>query len=66
VGLTDSYGVAYVSDIYMGNNSVTESMIFDTGSGWVTVPLYNCTDCHNTGYDPSNSSNGEWVSSNPS
>jgi Eukaryotic aspartyl protease len=55
--------VAYVADIYVGSQDVAETMIFDTGSGWVTVPLSNCSDCSNDNYDPANSTTAEWISS---
>jgi hypothetical protein len=46
--------------MFIGSNNVSESVVMDTGSGWLTVPLSNCSDCKNKDYDPSNSSTGIW------
>lgn len=50
LNLTDYYGIAYLYPVYIGSNSIKENVIFDTGSGWLTIPLANCTDCVNKNY----------------
>ena len=52
VNLTNHYNLAYAADLYFGSGHVRNEVIFDTGSGWLTVSTANCTTCTRRAYDP--------------
>jgi hypothetical protein len=45
-------GIAYQGPLFFGNPSTMEAdLVYDTGSGYLTVSHVNCTNCTNKIYD---------------
>jgi hypothetical protein len=55
--LTNTDDLTYTGPIYLGTNQVAGTVIYDTGSGWLTITSSECEDCLTKVYDPSLSSN---------
>ena len=58
INLSNFFNIQYFGSIYLGSTNQKLSIIFDTGSNILWVPLYNCTSCRNytKKYNPLNSS----------
>ena len=58
INLSNFFNIQYYGSIYLGSTNQKISIIFDTGSNILWVPLYNCTSCRNytKKYNPLNSS----------
>jgi len=39
-------------------------VVYDTGSGWLTISTTSCTNCYSDVYDPSNSTTSNQTSTN--
>ena len=58
INLNNFFNIQYFGSIYLGSTDQKISIIFDTGSNILWVPLFNCTSCRNYThkYNPLNSS----------
>ena len=64
INLSNFFNIQYFGSIYLGSTNQKLSIIFDTGSNILWVPLYNCTSCRNytKKYNPLNSSTSKSLS----
>lgn len=61
IDLNDNSNLAYTGPVYFGTpyqEPSTSTFVYDSGSGYLTVTGYNCTDCSNgyKYYNPNESS----------
>ena len=47
INLNNFFNIQYFGTIYLGSTNQKISIIFDTGSNILWVPLFNCTSCRN-------------------
>lgn len=53
----------YTGPIYLGSEQNYGSVVYDTGSGWLTVAGKDCSGCDKGVYDPDSSSTSSKTSS---
>lgn len=56
VNLNNNYELAYTAKVYVGSDRKDAEVVFDTGSGWLTVSKSTCDTCTRPLYDPLTSS----------
>jgi hypothetical protein len=60
--MNNTQQVTYTGQMYMGSNKTPVNVVFDTGSGWLTVTTKNCFTCTTPFYDPASSTSAKFVS----
>lgn len=53
--MNDNYELAYTAKVYVGSDKKGAEVVFDTGSGWLTVAKNTCDTCTHKLYDPNTS-----------
>jgi hypothetical protein len=62
ITLTNSQDLVYTGPIYMGSDYQAGEVVYDTGSGWLTISSTGCYNCGPIVYNPSLSSSSVEVS----
>ena len=64
--LTNHNNMEYTGTVTVGEQDQSQDVVFDTGSGWLTVGTQDCTGCWNGGdYDYSASNTSKIVDTYP-
>ncbi len=58
-------GISYTGYLHFGSQGARAELVYDTGSGWLTVAGSNCTDCRQKVYNPKDSSYSSFTDSTP-
>ena len=45
IDLINNYEIAYTAYLYLGGNKTQAELVYDTGSGWLTVATNECLSC---------------------
>ena len=59
--LSNYYNYYYYGTVYMGSEKEEVSTVWDTGSDWSVVEVYNCAGCNGSTYDYRTSDDFTWV-----
>lgn len=51
-----TFGLSYTSDLFFGSHEVPGEIVYDTGSGWLTIASSECHNCYNKVYNHKESS----------
>jgi hypothetical protein len=50
--IVNDYGLSYTGKLLLGTQLAEANVVYDTGSGYLTVSAANCTSCDFEVYDP--------------
>ena len=54
----------YVADVFAGSAKVKSEVVYDTGSGWLTLATSDCLTCHGQKYNTSESTYAKFDKNN--
>ena len=63
VNLKNNMQVTYTGRLYVGSQQVSNDVVFDTGSGWLTIGTTDCDKCTLPKYSPQTSQSSALLSS---
>ena len=61
VPLINYYNYYYYGQVYMGSEKKEISAVWDTGSDWYVLEVYDCAGCDGSTYDYRDSDDFEWT-----
>ena len=61
IPLINYYNYYYYGQVYMGSEMTEISAVWDTGSDWYVVEVYDCVGCDGSTYDYRDSDDFDWT-----